>query len=65
MLVVALQGLCVLTLSSDPCMLALPASRTAGVIRLYNLLVGGGALLCEIAAHKSPVVRHQHAHQCL
>jgi hypothetical protein len=52
---VSVQGVCALTICSEPCLLALPSSSTEGTLRIYNLL-GGGNVLCEIAAHKSPVV---------
>ena len=51
------QGKCALTICSEPCLLALPSSGTEGVLRIYNLLAAGGNVLCELAAHKSPVVR--------
>lgn len=49
------KGLAALTPSSEPCLLALPASNTAGVLRVYDLLVDGGHVVCEIQAHKSPL----------
>eukprot|EP00798_Chlamydomonas_sp_ICE-L_P012576 gene12576-15800_t len=36
-------------------LLALPASDSLGTIRVYNLMVEEGSVLCEIDAHKSPV----------
>ncbi len=37
--------------------MALPSSAVEGTLRIYNLLAAGGNVLCELAAHKSPVVR--------
>ena len=50
------QGVCALTICSEPCLVALPSSTTDGTLRIYNLLAAGGNVLCEIAAHKSQVV---------
>ncbi|GMH32741.1 hypothetical protein BSKO_00575 [Bryopsis sp. KO-2023] len=49
------KGVCALSVGDGPCYLALPSSGTTGVVRVYDLLVDGGNVLCEIAAHKSPV----------
>ena len=51
-----MQGICALTICSEPCLLALPSSGGEGTLRIYNLLAAGGNVLCELAAHKSPVV---------
>ena len=47
-----------LTACSDPVsLLALPAGATAGALRVYDTLRGGGAeVMCEIPAHKSALV---------
>ncbi|KAK9803652.1 hypothetical protein WJX72_008472 [[Myrmecia] bisecta] len=48
------KGRCALTLCSDPCLLALPSSTTTGSLRVYDTLVDGGNVICEINAHKTP-----------
>lgn len=50
------RGLAALTPSPDTCLLALPASNTSGLLRVYDLLVDGGHVVCEIQAHKTPLV---------
>jgi len=42
------KGLAALTPCSEPCFLALPASSTSGVLRVYDLLVDGGHVVCEV-----------------
>ena len=42
------KGLAALTPCSEPCFLALPASATSGVLRVYDLLVDGGHVVCEV-----------------
>ena len=54
---VVLQGVCALTNCPEPNLLALPASATAGTISIYNLLGTSVNVLCEVEAHRSPVVR--------
>lgn len=49
------KGLAALTPCSEPCFLALPASSTSGVLRVYDLLVDGGHVVCEVMAHKAPL----------
>jgi len=49
------KGLAALTTCSEPCLLALPASSTTGALRVYDLLVDGGHVICEIPAHKAPL----------
>ena len=52
----ALQGVCALTNCSEPNLVALPVSATAGTICIYNLLATGINVLCEVEAHRTPVV---------
>lgn len=53
-------GVCALTVCSEPCLLALPASAAGGKLRIHDLLAGGGGgVLSELAAHKLNVVRSQ------
>ncbi|MEW5307303.1 MAG: hypothetical protein WDW36_009710 [Sanguina aurantia] len=49
------KGLCALGTCSEPTLLALPASDTTGLLRVYDLLQDGGDALCEIEAHKTPL----------
>lgn len=42
------KGLAALTPCSEPCFLALPASPASGVLRVYDLLVDGGHVVCEV-----------------
>ena len=51
-----LQGVCALTNCPEPNLVALPASATAGTIGIYNLLATGVNVLCEVEAHRTPVV---------
>lgn len=51
------QGVCALSPCSDPCLLALPSSARAGELRLYDMLSDAGDVLCELAAHRQPLVR--------
>jgi len=48
---------CAVSLSSEPCLLALPASATRGDLRIHDLGADGGDVVCEIAAHQQPIVR--------
>ena len=52
----AVQGVCALTNCPEPNLVALPASATAGTICIYNLLATGVNVLCEVEAHRTPVV---------
>lgn len=56
------KGLAALTPCSEPCLLALPASSTAGVLRVYDLLVDGGHVMCEVQAHKTPLAAMAWSH---
>lgn len=49
------KGACTMSSGTDPCYLALPSSATVGVVRIYDVMVDGGNVLCEITAHKSPL----------
>lgn len=49
------KGLSALTPCNEPCLLALPANAQDGTLRIYDLLVEGGSVLCEINAHKAPL----------
>ena len=51
------QGVCAVSLSSEPCLLALPCSATRGDLRIHDLAADGGDVVCEIAAHQQPLVR--------
>jgi hypothetical protein len=51
------QGVCAVSLSSGPCLLALPCSATRGDLRIHDLAADGGDVVCEIAAHQQPLVR--------
>ncbi|CAD7695509.1 unnamed protein product [Ostreobium quekettii] len=46
------KGVCTLSSGTDPCYLGLPSSSTSGVMRIYDVMVDGGNVLCEINAHK-------------
>lgn len=52
----AVQGVCALTNCPEPNLVALPASASAGTICIYNLLATGVNVLCEVEAHRTPVV---------
>jgi len=54
------QGVCAVSLSSEPCLLALPCSATRGDLRIHDLGADGGDVVCEIAAHQQPIVRMFH-----
>eukprot|EP00879_Flechtneria_rotunda_P031277 GHRR01034153.1.p1 GENE.GHRR01034153.1~~GHRR01034153.1.p1 ORF type:complete len:216 (+),score=52.76 GHRR01034153.1:491-1138(+) len=56
------KGLAALTSCSEPSLLALPASATAGVLRVYDLLVDGGHVLCEVQAHKGSLAAMAWSH---
>uniref|UniRef100_A0A383W1Z6 Anaphase-promoting complex subunit 4 WD40 domain-containing protein n=1 Tax=Tetradesmus obliquus TaxID=3088 RepID=A0A383W1Z6_TETOB len=57
------KGLAALTPCSEPCCyLALPASAAAGVLRVYDLLVDGGHVVCEVQAHKAPLAAMAWSH---
>lgn len=49
------RGVAALAPCSAPNLLALPASAATGLLRVYDLLVDGGNVLCEVAAHNSPL----------
>lgn len=42
------RGMAALTPCCEPCLLALPASATSGVLRVHDLMVDGGHVVCEI-----------------
>lgn len=46
-----------MSLSSEPCLLALPCSAARGDLRVHDLAADGGDVVCEIAAHQQPLVR--------
>lgn len=50
-----LQGVCALTITSQPCHLAVPAAAETGSIRVCDANEGA-QILAEIGAHKSPLV---------
>lgn len=52
----ASQGLCALSLTAEPNLLALPAAGNTGSVQVYDLMREGGSVLCELAAHKTPLV---------
>ena len=52
-----MQGLCAVSLSSEPCLLALPCSARAGELRVHDMLADGGNVLCDVQAHRQHVVR--------
>eukprot|EP00210_Caulerpa_lentillifera_P001871 g1800.t1 len=49
------HGLCALSITDNPCFLAIPASNDRGTFRLYDLMLNGGHLRIEIEAHKAPI----------
>lgn len=51
------RGVGALTACSEPSLLALlaPAEGGRGAVRVYDLLPDGGRVLCEFAAHRSPL----------
>ena len=52
-----MQGVCAVSLSSEPSLLALPCSGRAGELRVHDMMADGGTVLCEIKAHRQPLVR--------
>ena len=55
------RGLAALTPCSEPCFLALPASSSSGVLRVYDLLVDGGHVVCEVlGGYHPPPLATQH-----
>lgn len=58
------RGVCALSACSEPNLLALPASEHCGTLRVYDLLVDGGEVLCELRAHDGPLQAAVWNHDC-
>ena len=50
------QGIVALTTGGPHCYLALPSSAHSGALRVYDAAASSANVLCEILAHKAPLV---------